>query len=155
MCIILHSLCVALQVQVWVWVFPEGILSHCVCVCRCVCIWMLLTSSSDHRQEPDDPHKHRSNVTLLSCCCLACSPSLGCNCSYNIKCQLRAEDGMLKPTVKCREKGVPCYVGVSCPCSSFSRVQRRSQNNIEPVKQITAMFNIFIIFIGEKEIFVI
>lgn len=50
-----------------------------------VCIQMLPTSSSDHRQEPDDPQKHRSNLTPLSCCCLACSSSLGCsNCSYNI-----------------------------------------------------------------------
>lgn len=28
-------------------------------------------------------------------------------------------------------------------------------NNIEPVKQITTMFNIFIVFLGEKEILVI
>lgn len=66
----------------------------------------------------------RSILMLLTCSAVWWTPQAHaclCNFSYYIWCQSGDEEGKLKPTMKCRGKGLPCYDGMSCPCFSSPR----------------------------------
>lgn len=66
----------------------------------------------------------RSILMLLTCLVVWRTPQAHarlCNFSYHIWCRSGDEEAKLKPTMKCRGKGLPCYDGMSCPCSSSPR----------------------------------